>query len=117
MALAGAVTRTLEAPSTETVRLFIRWFWLNACVTDDNRIQVARTIVAAPDTCTVKLCPYDTSVGASVISGLGATVPSGRNRYGGVKISAERSSARPGAAGWPLPAERMRPSGRRMALE
>jgi hypothetical protein len=27
--------------------LFIRWFWLNACVTDDNRIQVARTIVAA----------------------------------------------------------------------
>ena len=56
---------TLDAPLGVTVSQFIRWFWLNEWVTDESRIHVAFTMLAAAGVCTVNACPYGTSVGRS----------------------------------------------------
>ena len=88
MALAGATTVRAPVPDTENDRTFIRWFSLKACVTAPSRIHVTLAMLLACAVCTENDWPYPTDVGADVIAGRVASVPSALNRYGGEKISA-----------------------------
>jgi hypothetical protein len=55
--VSGAVTDRAEEEATENPRTFIRWFMLNAWVTDERRIHVTFVIDPAFGVPTVNVWP------------------------------------------------------------
>ena len=56
-AFVGIWSVTVPVPRAVIARLFIRWFWLNEWVTDDNRIQVALAMPVGSAVVTVMVWP------------------------------------------------------------
>ena len=76
MASAGAVAATAPLPEGAKVSGLMSWLWLNACVTEESRMSVPFVTDAALGVWTVKCCSYVRWVGAEVMAGREASVPS-----------------------------------------
>ena len=80
--LAGAVTVNDPVSTVKDIPT-MRWSIPKACVTVPLRTRTTEEIFAASGVVKLKVLPYEMELGALVIDGRVAIVPSGLNRYAG----------------------------------